>query len=184
MEAIEKVAAQGTRLLICVDCGIGDHQAIQRAQQLGIDTIVIDHHEIPPLPSPAYAVLDPLQSDCLFPFKGLAGVGLAFYFVVALRSKLREAGFWSHRTEPNLRRYLDLVALGTIADIVPLIDTNRVLVTFGLKALEDSDTTRTDRPQRGERYRIQRRSRLRQVAFRLAPRLNAGGRMANGTMGG
>jgi single-stranded-DNA-specific exonuclease len=182
LEAIDKVAAQGTQLLICVDCGIGDHQAIQRAQQLNIDTIVIDHHEPPPLPCPAYAVLDPLQSDCPFPFKGLAGVGLAFYFVMALRSKLREAGFWSHRTEPNLRRYLDLVALGTIADIVPLIDTNRVLVTFGLKELEDSVRPGLIALKEVSGIGAKEIS-TGQVAFRLAPRLNAGGRMTNGTWG-
>ena len=182
IDAIENIAAQGTRLLICVDCGIANHVEIGRANQLGIDTIVLDHHEIPPLPTPAYAVLDPLHSDCPFPFKGLAGVGVAFYFLVSLRSKLREAGYWSQVSEPNLLRYLDLVALGTIADIVPLADTNRVLVTFGLRALEKSD--------RAGMVALKAISGIdtkeittAQVAFRLAPRLNAGGRMGNATIG-
>ena len=182
LDAIEKIAAQGTRLLICVDCGIADRVEIERARQLGIDTVVLDHHEVPSHPSPAIAVLDPHQSDCLFPFKGLAGVGVAFYFVIALRSKLREAGYWSQMTEPYLRHYLDLVALGTIADIVPLIDTNRVLVTFGLRALEESD-----RPGIIALKAISgidtREITTAQVAFRLAPRLNAGGRMGNATLG-
>jgi single-stranded-DNA-specific exonuclease len=69
-EAVKKIAAQGTSLLICVDCGISDREEIELAQQLGVDTVVVDHHEPPPLPAPAYAVLDPLQPDCLFPFKG------------------------------------------------------------------------------------------------------------------
>jgi single-stranded-DNA-specific exonuclease len=181
-EAVKKVAAQGTKLLICVDCGISDREEIQLAQALGMDTVVVDHHESPPLPSPAYAVLDPLQPDCPFPFKGLAGVGVAFYLVIALRSRLRDKGFWRDRAEPNLNRYLDLVALGTIADIVPLIDVNRVLVTYGLKELDNSlrpgiialkEVSGMGKEEISTGH----------VAFRLAPRLNAGGRVANGQMG-
>ncbi len=181
-EAIKKIAAQGTKLLICVDCGISDREEIQLARQLGMDTIVVDHHEIPPLPSPAYAVLDPLQADCPFPFKGLAGVGVAFHLVVALRSRLRDNAFWRDSAEPNLRRYLDLVALGTIADIVPLVDLNRVLLMYGLEemskrlrpgliALKEVSGIGNEEISTGH------------VAFRLAPRLNAGGRIANAQMG-
>ena len=181
-EAVKKIAAQGIDLLICVDCGVSDREEIELARQLGMDTVVVDHHEPPPLPSPAYAVLDPLQPDCHFPFKGLAGVGVAFYLVIALRSKLRETGFWCEQVEPSLLRYLDLVALGTIADIVPLIDVNRVLVTYGLKELQDSvrpgivalkevSGMGEDEISTGH------------VSFRLAPRLNAGGRVANAQMG-
>jgi single-stranded-DNA-specific exonuclease len=181
-EAVKQVAAEGTKLLICVDCGISDREEIQLAQSLGMDTIVVDHHEPPPLPSPAYAVLDPLQADCPFPFKGLAGVGVAFYLVIALRSKLREKGFWRDGAEPNLNRYLDLVALGTIADIVPLMDINRVLVTYGLRELRE-----TLRPGLRALKEVSgiggEEISTGHVAFRLAPRLNAGGRMADAQMG-
>ena len=181
-EAVKNIAAQGINLLISVDCGVSDCEEIELAQQLGVDTIVVDHHEPPPLPSPAYAVLDPLQPDCHFPFKGLAGVGVVFYLVIALRSRLRDKGFWRDRTEPNLNRYLDLVALGTIADIVPLIDVNRVLVTYGLKALEDSV-----RPGIVALKEVSGMGKedivTGHVAFRLAPRLNAGGRLASAHMG-
>ena len=181
-EAVKNIAAHGTNLLISVDCGVSDREEIELAQQLGVDTIVVDHHEPSPLPSPAYAVLDPLQPDCHFPFKGLAGVGVVFYLVIALRSRLRDKGFWRDRTEPNLNRYLDLVALGTIADIVPLIDVNRVLVTFGLKELEDNV-----RPGIVALKEVSGMGKedivTGHVAFRLAPRLNAGGRVANGQMG-
>jgi single-stranded-DNA-specific exonuclease len=181
-DAVKEIAAHGTNLLICVDCGISDREEIQLARQLGMDTIVVDHHEAPPLPSPAYAVLDPLQPDCPFPFKGLAGVGVAFHLVIALRSRLRETGFWQNNAEPNLRRYLDLVALGTIADIVPLMDVNRVLVAYGLQELRES--------QRPGLIALNAVSGIGKeeistghVGFRLAPRLNAGGRIASGQMG-
>ncbi len=182
LEAVKKFAAQGVELLICVDCGISDREEIKFAQQLGMDTIVVDHHEVPAQPPPASAILNPLQLDCPFPFKGLAGVGVAFNLVVALRSRLRELGFWRDRGEPNLRRYLDLVALGTIADIVPLMDMNRVLVKHGLKELENS--ARPGLSALKEVSRIGGREiSTGQVAFRLAPRLNAGGRVADGQMG-
>ncbi len=181
-EALKKIAAQGTKLLICVDCGISNHEEIQLASHLGMDTIVVDHHQVPPLPSPAYAILDPLQPECPFPFKGLAGVGVAFHLVVALRSRLRDSAFWVDGAEPNLLRYLDLVALGTIADVVPLVDINRVLVTYGLRQLVESlrpgiialkEVSGIGKEEISTGH----------VAFRLAPRLNAGGRMANGRMG-
>jgi single-stranded-DNA-specific exonuclease len=181
-EAVKNLAAQGIHLLISVDCGISDREEIELAQELGIDTIVVDHHEPPPLPSPAYAVLDPLQADCPFPFKGLAGVGVAFYLTIALRTRLREKGFWRDGVEPNLHRYLDLVALGTIADIVPLIDVNRVLVKQGLKELRNS--VRVGIVALKEVSGIGKEEiQTKHVAFRMAPRLNAGGRMANGQRG-
>jgi single-stranded-DNA-specific exonuclease len=181
-EAVKKIASHGTRLLICVDCGISDQEEIQLARQFGIDTIVVDHHEVPPLPSPACAVLDPLQPNCLFPFKGLAGVGVAFHLVVALRSRLRQNAFWRDSAEPNLRRYLDLVAVGTIADVVPLVDVNRVLVAYGLKELGES--RRPGLIALKEVSGIEKEDiTTAHVAFRLAPRLNAGGRVAQGQVG-
>jgi single-stranded-DNA-specific exonuclease len=181
-EAVKKIAAQGTSLLISVDCGINNREETQLAQQLGVDTIVVDHHEAPPLPSPAYAVLDPLQPDCPFPFKGLAGVGVAFHLAIALRSRLRDNDFWPNSAEPNLRRYLDLVALGTIADIVPLVDVNRVLVAYGLKELRESRRPGLIALNEVSGLGMEQIS-TGQVAFRLAPRLNAGGRVASGQIG-
>jgi single-stranded-DNA-specific exonuclease len=180
--AVKNIAAHGTKLLICVDCGVSNHEEIRLATDLGMDTIVVDHHQVPPLPSPAYAVLDPLQRECLFPFKSLAGVGVAFHLVVALRSRLRDSGFWVDNKEPNLLRYLDLVALGTIADVVPLVDINRVLVSHGLKQLTESlrPGLRALKEVSGiEKEEISTGD----VAFRLAPRLNAGGRVARAQMG-
>lgn len=180
-EAVRKIATQGIKLMICVDCGVSDRDGIRLAQQLGMDTIIVDHHEFPTLPPPSYATIDPLQPDCPFPFKGLAGVGVTFNLVVALRSRLRDLGSWRDRREPNLRRYLDLVALGTIADIVPLVDMNRVLVKYGLKELEDGVRSGIValRKVSGEKSKIT----TGYVAFRLAPRLNAGGGLDDGRRG-
>lgn len=174
-EAVKAIASSGVKLLLTVDCGISNREEIALAKRLGIDVVVIDHHE-PPCELPDAVIIDPLQRGCPFPFKGLTAVGLSFMFLLALRRYLRERGFFTDRREPNLKKFLDLVALGTIADVAPLMGENRILVKFGLKELEN-----TERPgikalkelagiKEGPlTYEL--------VAFRLAPRLNAGGRM-------
>ncbi len=177
LEALNRIRSTGTRLMLTVDCGITDGEAIGFAQSNGMDVIVTDHHEVPDELPPAYAILNPKQKGCGFPFKSLAGVGVAFYLVIALRAKLRDMGFWRHNKVPNLKEYLDIVALGTIADIVPLISENRILVKFGLEQL-----TVSSRPGI---IALKEVSGLRDtvitsgmVGFRLAPRINAAGRLS------
>ncbi|MEW6616011.1 MAG: single-stranded-DNA-specific exonuclease RecJ [Thermodesulfobacteriota bacterium] len=181
-EALEKISSLGTKLLITVDCGIMNHQEIISAQRNGIDVIVTDHHEVPDTLPPAYAILNPKQEGCNFPFKSLAGVGIAFNLIIALRTKLRDMGFWNNEKVPNLKEYLDLVALGTIADIVPLTDENRIFVKFGLEQLTNS--------QRPGIIALKKVSGLKDtvitpgmVGFRLAPRINAAGRLSRGDNG-
>lgn len=176
LEALNRIRSNGTRLMLTVDCGITDGEAIGFAQSNGMDVIVTDHHEVPDELPPAYAILNPKQKGCGFPFKSLAGVGVAFYLIIALRAKLRDMGFWRHNKVPNLKEYLDIVALGTIADIVPLIGENRILVKFGLEQL-----TVSSRPGI---IALKEVSGLRDtvitsgmVGFRLAPRINAAGRL-------
>ena len=137
-DAISKLAERGVALLITVDCGISDHPEVKLAKELGMDVIVTDHHEVPDYLPPAYAIINPKQSGCPFPFKNLAGVGVAFNFIIALRATLRDEGFWKEKEVPNLKEYLDLVALGTIADVVPLVDENRIFVKYGLMELTAS----------------------------------------------
>ena len=176
-QVLHKVAKQGKQLLITTDCGISDSEQVRFAGQNGMDVIITDHHEVPGQLPPAFAVLNPKRLDCIFPFKGLAGVGVVFKLLMAHRKSLRDQGFFNGATPPNLKQYLDLVALGTIADMVPLVDENRILVKYGLhelthgnrigiKALKEvcgiSESTIT--------------SYL--VAFRLAPRINAPGRLS------
>ncbi|MBW2117420.1 MAG: single-stranded-DNA-specific exonuclease RecJ [Deltaproteobacteria bacterium] len=175
-EAVETIAADGTDLIITVDCGISNSKEIAFAKNLGMNVVVTDHHQVPQGFSAGYPIINPHRADCLFPFKDLAGVGIAFFLAIAIRTALRKKGWFETKTEPDLREYLDLVALGTVADRVPLLDQNRMLVSSGLGIMGKSrwkgikamievagigapDITADD------------------LAFRLGPRLNAPGRM-------
>jgi single-stranded-DNA-specific exonuclease len=178
-EAISLITKKGTSLLITVDCGISDVDEIQQAREAGMDVIIIDHHQVPEQLPPASAILDPHQPGCQFPAKDLAAVGVTFNLVMALRSHLRELGRFRHgrhSEEPNLKEYLDLVALGTVADIVPLLGENRIITHFGL-----SELTAGRRPGvaalKEMAGMLSRQVAVGQVAFRLAPRINAVGRL-------
>jgi single-stranded-DNA-specific exonuclease len=175
-EAVRKLAAQGTRVLITVDCGITGHEEVQLARRLGMDVIVTDHHQVPPTLPDAVAVLNPHQTECPYPAKELAGVGVAFKLVMALRSQLRQDVHWTGEL-PNLRRHLDLVALGTIADVAPLLGENRILVRHGLQELTRSQKLGVQTLKRVSKVDEQDIG-PRQVGFSLAPRLNAAGRLA------
>jgi single-stranded-DNA-specific exonuclease len=167
------LAQAGARVMVTVDCGGVSHREIALARELGMDTIVCDHHQVAGTPLPAHAVLNPIEADAGFPFSGLCGAGVAFYLALGVRMRLREAG---HGNLPDLRRYLDLVTLGTIADIVPLVEENRVLVKYGLRELMQSGSPGL--------MALKAVSGVTEVSthvvgFRLAPRLNAGGRLAD-----
>jgi single-stranded-DNA-specific exonuclease len=163
-------------LIITADCGSGSHQAVAAANRSGIDMIITDHHTITENIPPALAVINPKRPDCPAGLQDLAGVGVAFFLLICLRTHLRGKGFWQARSEPNLKNYCDLVALGTVADMVPLIEENRILSKTGLKlihtgrrpglaALLEASAIHNDFPDADD------------IAFRLAPRLNAAGRM-------
>jgi len=136
-KAIDRLKAQDVRLIVTVDCGVSDREEIEYARTQGIDTIVLDHHEVPASLPAAAAVINPNRGDCPFPFKHLAGVGIVFNFLIALRGGLRNIGFWAQRPYPNLKDYLDLVALGTIGDLSPLVDENRIFARIGLELLNE-----------------------------------------------
>ena len=171
------LAAVGCSVIVTGDCGTSDHETLAQCRSMGIDVIVVDHHQVPERPPEALALLNPHQPGCAFPFKGLASVGVAFYLAAALRTRLRAAG-WPHL--PDLRDFLDLVAVGTIADLAPLADENRVLVHAGLRELK-----RCQRPGLRALCEIvglaEGASSAADVAFRLAPRLNAPGRLGDAT---
>ncbi len=179
-EAIKKIAALGTSLLITTDCGSSDVEEIKLARSLGMDVIVIDHHEVPKDIPPVYALINPKRPDCAFPFKDLAGVGVTFNFLIALRQFLTRHNFWSQDQVPNLKEYLDLVALGTVADVVPLRDENRIFVKYGLELLSSGNEI-DRRPGLKSLKKISGLNgqvSVQDIAFRLGPRINAAGRMS------
>jgi single-stranded-DNA-specific exonuclease len=136
--AVDRIKKGGSSLIITIDCGISDHDSVRYASAMGLDTVILDHHEVPGTVPDAVAIVNPKQSDCLFPFKHLAAVGIAFNFLIAIRGLLRKEGFWTASRSPNLREYLDLVAIGTIGDISPLLDENRIFTKVGLDLITES----------------------------------------------
>ncbi len=179
-DALKKLATKVTTpaLLITVDCGINANEEVSLAKELGFKVIITDHH-VPPTTLPeAEAILNPKQDDCSFPFKELAGVGVAFFYIVALRRMLVESGYWRRESAPNLKLFLDLVALGTIADVMPLVGVNRILVRAGLEVL--SSRSRPGLWALCEQAGLpEGRITSEDISYRLAPRINAAGRMDN-----
>ena len=175
LAAIEKLHSEGVDLLVTVDCGISNWAEISRANELGFDTVVLDHHQPPAVLPPAYAVVDHKRADCPYPFKGLCGVGIAF--------KLFEA-LWQVGVRPTsirARDLLDVVALGTIADMMPLTGENRVLVHYGLQAMN-----LTERPGMLALFAVANiaagKVDSNSVGFRLSPRINAAGRLRDAAL--
>jgi single-stranded-DNA-specific exonuclease len=181
-EAIRSLAAAGATLLVTVDCGTLSHEPLAEAQRLGLSTIVIDHHQADEALPPALAVVNPNRLDDLSQLGYLAAVGLTFMVVVAVNRELRRRGFWAApRGEPDLLGLLDLVALGTVADVVPLKGLNRAFVAKGLLALRRRDnvglTALMDIARLGgppEPWHL---------GFLLGPRINAGGRIGRAGLG-
>lgn len=181
IETVRRLQHEGAQLFITTDCGISNVDEIQVAKAFGMQSIVVDHHTIPEVLPPADAILNPLQVDCDFPFKKLAAVGVTFNLVMALCSTLREKGIFNFVPEPDLENLLDLVALGTIADVVPLVDENRVFAKLGLEVL--SKRRRAGISALFERIDIDvSRATTQTVSFQLAPRLNAAGRMGDASI--
>jgi single-stranded-DNA-specific exonuclease len=180
-EAMRKLAQRGTRLVVSADCGVTAVAEVDAAARLGLDVVVIDHHTASQDLPRAVAILNPHQPGCTFPGRELAAVGVAFHLLLALRRRLREQGFFANRAEPNLREALDLVALGTIADVVPLTGANRVLVTFGLREL-----SKAERPGIAALKKVAQLDgpvTAGDVGFKLGPRINAAGRLDDAAVG-
>jgi len=178
-EAVDHIRSRGIRIIITVDCGITDHEAIDYARSQGIETIILDHHKVPDTLPRAAAVINPQRSDCTFPFKYMAAVGIVFNFLIALRGSLRTAGFWSRKPYPNLRDYLDLVTIGTLGDISPLLDENRIFVKAGMELINEGKRpgirALKDRAPFSQSGPIDATD----VSFYLVPRINAAGRLGS-----
>ncbi len=175
---LRKLREQGAGLVIAVDCGVTAHQQIDAAREMGLDVIVVDHHALDDSLPRAHAVINPLRADDQFGFSSLAAVGLSFFLAVALRRALRERGDFAKRAQPDLRRLLDLVALGTVADQVPLVDQNRILVSAGLQVLRRAERPGIDALCQVARIDPQHLQAGR-LAFQIAPRINAAGRLGD-----
>jgi single-stranded-DNA-specific exonuclease len=182
VEAVRSLAQAGAQLLVTVDCGTTSPLPIAEAKRLGIETIVLDHHQAPAELPPALAIVNANRQDDLSQLGDLCAAGIVFMVLVALSRALRRRGFWTTaRPEPDLLEMLDLVALATVADVVPLVGLNRAFVTKGLAVMRARarpglrallDISGADGPPRP--YHL---------GFLLGPRINAGGRIGDAALG-
>ncbi|ROR13243.1 single-stranded-DNA-specific exonuclease RecJ [Erwinia sp. JUb26] len=179
-EVVEQAAARGAQLIVTVDNGISSHAGVELAHQKGIPVVVTDHH-LPGESLPAAdAIVNPNLSDCEFPSRALAGVGVAFYLMLALRARLRDSGVTAL---PNLAEWLDLVALGTVADVVPLDANNRILVWQGLSRIRAGKCRPGIRALLEIANRDASKLAASDLGFALGPRLNAAGRLDDMSVG-
>ncbi|MBV9703668.1 MAG: single-stranded-DNA-specific exonuclease RecJ, partial [Methylobacteriaceae bacterium] len=182
IEAVRSLAQAGAKLIVTVDCGTTSHAPLAEAARLGLDVIVIDHHQAPEALPQALAIVNPNRQDDLSGLSQLCAAGVVFVVLVALNRELRRRGFWTAtRPEPDLLEMLDLVALGTVADVVPLVGLNRAFVVKGLAVMRARrrpglralmDVSGADGPARP--YTL---------GFLLGPRINAGGRIGDPALG-
>nr|WP_269822616.1 single-stranded-DNA-specific exonuclease RecJ [Aggregatibacter actinomycetemcomitans] len=179
----QEALALDVELLITVDNGVSSHEGVAFLKDQGVNVIVTDHH-LPPesLPS-ADAIINPNLAHCGFPSKNLAGVGVAFYLMLALRAKFRELGMFDAKNQPNFTELLDLVALGTVSDVVPLDQNNRILVYQGLARIKAQRCRCGIRALAEVAKRDLAGFSASDLGFSIAPRLNAAGRLDNMSIG-
>lgn len=184
-EIVEVASKQNPKVIITVDNGIASHAGVDEANRLGMDVIITDHHLAAETLPAAYAIVNPNQPNDTFPSKCLAGVGVIFYVMVALRSFLKEKNWFAEQTisMPNMAEFLDLVALGTVADVVPLDKNNRILVYQGLQRIRSGKT----RPGILSLLAVAKRNYQEitssDLGFVMGPRLNAAGRLDDMSFG-
>ncbi|PKB88305.1 single-stranded-DNA-specific exonuclease RecJ [Ewingella americana] len=184
-EVVEQAAARGAELILTVDNGISSHAGVDLAHEKGIQVLVTDHHLPGDTLPAAEAIINPNLHGCEFPSKSLAGVGVAFYLMLALRAALNKSGWFEEQglTAPNLAEWLDLVALGTVADVVPLDANNRILVYQGLNRIRAGKCRPGIRALLEVANREARTLAASDLGFALGPRLNAAGRLDDMSVG-
>jgi single-stranded-DNA-specific exonuclease len=184
-EVVELAAKQTPKpkYLITVDNGIASEAGVERARELGMEVIITDHHLPGDRLPKATAIVNPNQPGCTFPSKALAGVGVMFYLLVALRAELRNRGKFTNETQPKVENLLDLVALGTVADVAQLDRNNRVLVSNGLKRIQAGISQAGIQALFQAASRDPRKANTFDLGFAIGPRLNAAGRLADMTLG-
>lgn len=179
---LEEIATNKGELVITVDCGITSVDEVKYAKDLGLETIIVDHHHVAETVPPAIAIVNPHQPDCKYPFKEMAAVGVAFSFLMVLKKVVEKDGFFKGQL-PNLVEYLDIVAMGTVADMVPLLESNRIFVKHGLLQMQ-----KNKRPGLLALANICGLKNLKEItpaaiSYKMAPRLNAAGRIGNAIKG-
>lgn len=177
---VDRLHQAGARLIITTDCGILAHEQIDYANSLGLEIIVVDHHQVGETLPAAVAVVNPKRPDCGSGADYLCAAGITFFLCLGLRRALREQGYFSRITEPDVKELLDLVALATVCDVVPLIKNNRILVKAGLKIIKQGhriglrallDASKVDKNKISSTN----------LGFHLGPRINAAGRLEDAT---
>ncbi|WP_416307809.1 single-stranded-DNA-specific exonuclease RecJ [Neptunicella sp. SCSIO 80796] len=182
-EIVEVAHQQHAQLIMTVDSGIACIKGVARARELGMEVIITDHHLPGEALPDAHAIVNPNQPDCDFPSKNLAGVGVAFYMMLALKAELKLRGWFADKTEPNLAELLDIVALGTVADVVKLDHNNRILVHQGIQRIRSGQC----RPGISAIFEVAGRKQgnlaASDLGFVIGPRLNAAGRLDDMSQG-
>ena len=181
VEAIRRLAQEGAGLLVTVDCGTSGHEPLAEAARLGLDVVVLDHHGVPDTLPVATAIVNPNRQDDLSGLGHLAAAGIVFVTLVALSRELRRRGLFAGRPEPDLMAGLDLVALATVADVVPLTGLNRAFVRQGLVVMRSR--TRPGLAALQDMARIESAPETWHLGYVLGPRINAGGRIGDASLG-
>ena len=172
-ESIKNLAKNGTRLIISTDCGISENELVENCKELDLDFLITDHHTVPEIEPDSYSIVNPKQKGCEYPFKEICAAGVVFNIIMALRHKMRERGYFEFIEEPNLARYLDLVAIGTIADSMPILGVNRIFVHNGLKEIPKTKRLGLQALLKKDKSVYTARD----VSFGIAPKINATGRV-------
>ena len=180
-EALLRLKDEGAAVAVTVDCGTTAHQPLARVAAAGLDVIVIDHHAAEPSLPQAFAIVNPNRLDEASPHRQLAAVGVTFLLAVAANRALRQAGWYAERPEPDLLDLLDLVALGTVCDVVPLTGLNRALVAQGLKVV--AQRRKAGLIALADVARLEQRCGAYHLGFIFGPRVNAGGRVGAADLG-
>jgi single-stranded-DNA-specific exonuclease len=179
--ALLALQAKGCAVVVTVDCGITSFEPLGVAQEAGLPVIVVDHHEAEPSLPPAFAVVNPNRLDEDSPHGQLAAVGVAFLLIVAINKRLRESGWYRDRPAPDLMQWLDIVALGTVCDVVPLVGVNRALVSQGLKVMARRGNV--GMAALADVAGVKERPEAFHLGYLMGPRVNAGGRVGQADLG-
>ncbi len=178
-DAVSDIASRGVKLLVTVDCGIGAEKEVEAAASCGLDVIITDHHQPSEnIPKKAWAIINPMQRGDTYSFKSLSGVGVAFKVIMALRYVLRQRGFFKGEP-PNIKSFLDIITLGTVADVVPITGENRIIVNHGLSMMSGNNIRTGIDELKNVTGMGAEHMRTSHVGFQLAPRINAVGRMGS-----